>query len=185
MGPGIRMKFFSRNHGLLKSGVKVRIGADSDTGQNGSTKHLGVRLGKADNGFTQYIGNNLIPFFIEHSQLHKSSLLRVQFEDVYDEATENAMIGTELFLPLSFLPPLEGNKFYYHEIIGFKVTDISFGDVGVLVGVNDKTAQHLFVIENQGKEILIPINDLFIKQVDRENKILGLDVPQGLIELYR
>ena len=126
----------------------------------------------------------LIPFFVEHSQLHKSSLLRVQFEDVYDEATANAMIGTELFLPLSFLPPLEGTKFYYHEIIGFKVADIRFGDVGVLVGVNDKTAQHLFVIENQGKEILIPINDLFIKLVDRENKILGLDVPQGLIELY-
>ncbi|CAI8365840.1 MAG TPA: 16S rRNA processing protein RimM [Flavobacteriaceae bacterium] len=126
----------------------------------------------------------LIPFFVEHSQLHKSSLLRVQFEDVYDEATANAMLGTELFLPLDFLPPLEGTKFYYHEIIGFNVTDTRFGDVGVLVGVNDKTAQHLFVIEKLGKEILIPINDLFIKQVDRDNKILGLDVPQGLIELY-
>ena len=126
----------------------------------------------------------LIPFFIQHSQLHKSSLLRVQFEDVYDEATANAMLGTELFLPLDFLPPLEGTKFYYHEIIGFNVTDTRFGDVGVLVGVNDKTAQHLFVIEKLGKEILIPINDLFIKQVDRDNKILGLDVPQGLIELY-
>ena len=126
----------------------------------------------------------LIPFFVEHSQLHKSSLLRVQFEDVYDEATANAMLGTELFLPLDFLPPLEGTKFYYHEIIGFNVTDTRFGDVGVLVGVNDKTAQHLFVIEKLDKEILIPINDLFIKQVDRDNKILGLDVPQGLIELY-
>ncbi|MFT4673366.1 MAG: 16S rRNA processing protein RimM [Patiriisocius sp.] len=126
----------------------------------------------------------LIPFFVEHSQLHKSSLLRVQFEDVYDEATANAMLGTELFLPLSFLPPLEGTKFYYHEIIGFQVKDTRFGDVGVIVGVNDKTAQHLFVIENLGKEILIPVNDLFIKQVDRENKILGLDVPEGLIELY-
>jgi 16S rRNA processing protein RimM len=94
------------------------------------------------------------------------------------------MLGTELFLPLSFLPPLEGTKFYYHEIIGFQVKDTRFGDVGVIVGVNDKTAQHLFVIENLGKEILIPVNDLFIKQVDRENKILGLDVPEGLIELY-
>ena len=126
----------------------------------------------------------LIPFFIQRSQLHKSSLLRVQFEDIYDEASANAMLGTELFLPLDFLPPLEGNKFYYHEIVGFKVTDIRFGDVGVLVGVNDKTAQHLFVIEKLGKEILIPINDLFIKQVDRENKMLRLEVPEGLIELY-
>ena len=126
----------------------------------------------------------LIPFFIQRSQLHKSSLLRVQFEDIYDEASANAMLGTELFLPLDFLPPLEGNKFYYHEIVGFKVTDTRFGDVGVLVGVNDKTAQHLFVIEKLGKEILIPINDLFIKQVDRENKMLRLEVPKGLIELY-
>ena len=126
----------------------------------------------------------LIPFFIQRSQLHKSSLLRVQFEDIYDEASANAMLGTELFLPLDFLPPLEGNKFYYHEIIGFKVTDTRFGEVGVLVGVNDKTAQHLFVIEKLGKEILIPINDLFIKQVDRENKMLRLEVPKGLIELY-
>ena len=126
----------------------------------------------------------LIPFFIQRSQLHKSSLLRVQFEDIYDEASANAMLGTELFLPLDFLPPLEGNKFYYHEIVGFKVTDTRFGDVGVLVGVNDKTAQHLFVIEKLGKEILIRINDLFIKQVDRENKMLRLEVPEGLIELY-
>ena len=126
----------------------------------------------------------LIPFFIQRSQLHKSSLLRVQFEDIYDEASANALLGTELFLPLDFLPPLEGNKFYYHEIIGFKVSDTRFGDVGVLVGVNDKTAQHLFVIEKLGKEILIPINDLFIKQVDRENKIIRIDVPKGLIELY-
>jgi 16S rRNA processing protein RimM len=64
------------------------------------------------------------------------------------------------------------------------VTDTHFGDVGVLIGVNDKTAQHLFVIEKLGKEILIPINDLFIKQVDRENKMLRLEVPKGLIELY-
>lgn len=126
----------------------------------------------------------LIPFFIQRSQLHKSSLLRVQFEDIHDEASANALLGTELFLPLDFLPPLEGNKFYYHEIIGFKVSDTRFGDVGVLVGVNDKTAQHLFVIEKLGKEILIPINDIFIKQVDRENKMLRLDVPKGLIELY-
>ena len=126
----------------------------------------------------------LIPFFIERSQLHKSTLLRVQFEDVYDEATANDMLGTELYLPLSFLPKLEGTKFYYHEIIGFKVTDKRFGDAGTIVGVNDKTAQHLFVIDYQGNEILIPVNDLFIKKVDRENKVLALDVPEGLIELY-
>ncbi|MDT0556367.1 ribosome maturation factor RimM [Patiriisocius hiemis] len=127
---------------------------------------------------------NLIPFFIETSSLHKSSLLRVQFEEVENEADADALLGKELYLPLQFLPPLTGNKFYYHEIIGFTVTDISFGEVGTIIGVNDNTAQHLFVIEKDEKEILIPINDEFIVNLNRKSKEITLQVPEGLIELY-
>ena len=127
---------------------------------------------------------NLIPFFIETSSLHKSSLLRVQFEEVENEADADALLGKELYLPLQFLPPLTGNKFYYHEIIGFTVTDISFGEVGTIIGVNDNTAQHLFVIQKNDKEILIPINDEFIVNLNRKSKEITLQVPEGLIELY-
>jgi len=127
---------------------------------------------------------NLIPFFIEKLSLHKSTLLRVQFEEVTTEADADALLGTELFLPLSLLPKLSGNKFYYHEIIGFKVLDANFGDLGVVASVNDSTAQHLFEIEFQGKEILVPINDEIIKKVDRDSKILHLETPEGLIDLY-
>jgi 16S rRNA processing protein RimM len=127
---------------------------------------------------------NLIPFFIEKSSLHKSSLLRVKFEEVENETDADAMLGTDLYLPLSILPKLSGNKFYYHEITGFKVIDSNFGDVGIITGVNDNTAQHLFVIDRDGKEILIPINDSFIEKVDRTARTIFLNVPEGLIELY-
>ena len=127
---------------------------------------------------------NLIPFFIESLSLHKSTLLRIKFEEVHNEADADALLGSELFLPLDRLPKLSGNKFYYHEIIGFNVQDKKFGPAGTIIGVNDHTAQHLFIIEFKGQEILIPINDSFIREVDRENKIMHLDVPEGLIELY-
>lgn len=127
---------------------------------------------------------NLIPFFIETSSLHKSSLLRVRFEEVENEADADALVGKELYLPLQLLPPLSGNKFYYHEIIGFTVKDLSFGEVGTVIGVNDNTAQHLFIIEKDSKEILIPINDEFIVNVSRKSKEITLQVPEGLIELY-
>ena len=130
------------------------------------------------------VRNTLIPFFIETSQLHKSDLLRVQFEDVNTEADADALIKCEVYLPLEFLPKLDGDKFYFHEVIGFAVEDVNYGKVGILVGINDTTAQALFEIEHEGKQILIPMNDAFIDKVDKKNKIIIVKTPEGLIDLY-
>ncbi len=128
--------------------------------------------------------NNLIPFFIERSQLHKSLLLRIKFEDVTTEEDANAILKSELYLPLELLPKLKGNKFYFHEVIGFTVKDINFGNVGIIKGINDSTSQALFEIDRDGIEILIPLNDEFIKEVNRENKTIVVETPEGLIDLY-
>lgn len=128
--------------------------------------------------------DSLVPFFIEQSRLHKSSLLRIKFEDVDSEEEADRIMGSELYLPLEFLPPLEGNKFYFHEVIGFTVIDQNFGKVGVITSINDTTNQALFVIDHKGTEILIPINDEFLTKVDRETKTIEVSTPEGLIELY-
>ena len=128
--------------------------------------------------------NNLIPFFIERSQLHKSQLLRIKFEDVTTEEDADAIMKSELYLPLELLPKLDGNKFYFHEVIGFAIEDINFGYVGIIKGINDTTSQALFEIDRDGIEILIPLNDDFIKKLDRENKTIVVETPEGLIDLY-
>lgn len=130
------------------------------------------------------LGKNLIPFFIESSQLHKSLLLRIKFEDVDDDAAADAIMNHELYLPLTALPPLDGNKFYYHEVINFEVIDSKQGAIGKITGINDSTAQALFEIDHNGSQILIPINDDFINQVDREQQIIHVQTPDGLIDLY-
>ena len=127
---------------------------------------------------------NLIPFFIESLSLHKSALLRIKFEEITTETEANALLGTELYLPLDLLPILSGNKFYYHEIVGFKAVDVNFGPLGTITGVNDTTAQHLFEIDYNGKEVLIPVNDDIIKNVDRSTRTISFEAPAGLIELY-
>jgi len=128
--------------------------------------------------------NKLIPFFIEKCQLHKSELLRIKFEDVITEEDADAIMKNELYLPLELLPKLEGKKFYFHEVIGFMVEDVNFGNVGIIKGINDTTSQALFEIDRNGIEILIPLNDNFIKKVDRDNLKIIVDTPPGLIELY-
>jgi len=127
---------------------------------------------------------NLIPFFIERSSLHKSTLLRVKFEDIDSEEDADKLLKSELYLPLEFLPQLTGNKFYYHEIFGFEAEDLSFGLIGIIKGVNDNTNQAILEIDRNGSEILIPLIDDFIKSVDREQKKIILEVPEGLIDIY-
>ena len=130
------------------------------------------------------VSNSLIPYFVEKSQLHKSNLLRLKLEDVTSEGDADALLKKDLYLPLDLLPKLEGNAFYFHEIIGFQVIDENFGPIGQITGVNDSTTQALFEIDHHGKEVLIPINDNIINSLDRTVKTVLVKTPHGLIDLY-
>lgn len=130
------------------------------------------------------LNKTLVPFFIEKSQLHKGDFLRVKFEDMETEQDADEIIGCEVYLPLTMLPKLEGNKFYYHEIEGFDVEDTRLGEIGKIVRVNDSNAQPLFEIDYNGIEILVPMIDHFIVEVNRKEKKLVLTTPEGLVDLY-
>jgi 16S rRNA processing protein RimM len=127
---------------------------------------------------------NLIPFFIKNSSIHKNDFLRVKFEDVTSEEDAEAILGNAVFLPLNTLPKLTGNKFYYHEVIGFEIEDLRLGIVGKIQSINDSTAQPLFEVLKNTTEILIPMIDHFLIKIDRENKKVIMDLPEGLIEMY-
>jgi len=130
------------------------------------------------------LGNNLVPFFIKKSSLHKSTLLRVRFEEIVNESDADRVMGSEIYLPLTLLPKLTGTKFYFHEIIGFTLLDSVHGDIGIVESVNDTTSQALFEVKKDGKELLIPINDQIITKVDRELKTIHVTTPEGLVDLY-
>ena len=62
--------------------------------------------------FVEY-NKNLIPYFISNSSLHKNDFLRVNFEDINNEAEADSILNCEVYLPLSMLPKLSGNKFSF------------------------------------------------------------------------
>jgi 16S rRNA processing protein RimM len=128
--------------------------------------------------------NNLIPYFILESSLHKNDFLRVKFEDISSEEEADAIMGNEVYLPLKMLPKLTGNKFYYHEVIGFEIEDKRLGVFGKIVSINDSSAQPLFEVLNGDVEILVPMIDHFLVKIDRDNKKVIMDLPEGLVEMY-
>jgi 16S rRNA processing protein RimM len=129
------------------------------------------------------LSTGLVPFFIKKCQLHKSELLRIDFEEISNDQEADALIKKKLYLPLYLLPPLEGNKFYYHEIIGFTVSTKA-KEIGLITAVLDQGPQALFQVEATDKKIhLIPIHDDFILEVDRKKNLIQVQLPEGLLEL--
>ena len=124
----------------------------------------------------------LVPFFIRKCQLHKSSLLRIDFEGVTDEATANNLLKKKIYLPLTLLPPLKGNKFYYHEVIGFIIVEDG-KNIGTIEIIHDQGLQALFEVNLGNSNALIPIHDDFIVNVDRLSKIITVKLPEGLLDL--
>ena len=83
------------------------------------------------------------------------------------------------------LPKLSGNQFYYHEVRGFTAFDQFKKEIGIIKTVNDSGPQALFVIDVNGTEILIPVHDNFIKELDRTEKKIHLELPDGLLEIFK
>ena len=128
------------------------------------------------------VKNTLVPYFIKEMNINGNKAI-VNFEELSaDEA--RSLVGCNLFLPLKMLPELTGNRFYFHEVIGWKVMDSEKGDIGVIASVIDFPAQPLFQVMKNGTEILIPVIDQVIKKVDREEKVMYIEAPKGLIDLY-
>ena len=133
--------------------------------------------------FLVEVDSRLIPCFTTKVQLHKTQLLRVSIEDISSEHEANILIGKSVYLPLDQLPKLADDQFYYHEIIGYKVIDSVQGQIGTITGVNDTSSQVLLEVEYNDRQILIPLVDELIQQLDKKQKQLYLAIPEGLLDL--
>lgn len=130
------------------------------------------------------IGGEKLPYMIEDIQLKSdNNQAVVKFQDVDGEEAKT-LVKCNLYLPLSILPPLEGNKFYFHEVIGFTVIDKEKGEIGKCTDFIDISHQPIMQIDFNGKEILIPAIDEVFETVDRENKTIHITAPDGLIDIY-
>ncbi len=125
-----------------------------------------------------------VPFFIETLELKNKRKAIIRFQDVTTLEDAEVYIGREMYLPVSILPPLKGDQFYFHEVIGFKVLDSRHGDIGILVNILPLPHQSLLQITKGKREILIPLVDEIIQQVDRNTKTIFITAPEGLIEIY-
>ena len=135
------------------------------------------------NYFLLDINDKLIPYFVENITFHSNKSF-VLFQDLKSLEAANQLVGISAYLPLDLLPEKDGNDFYSHEVVDFLVIDEEKGELGKVQEIIEYPTQSLIQIVINGKEVLIPIHDDIIQDVNREEKKIYIKAPNGLIDMY-
>lgn len=131
-----------------------------------------------------------IPYFI--SSVRGESEMIVRLEEVDDRNAAIALHGKEIFLRKQDLIPDDEREFepeeeyatQYGFLNGYTVTDKNTGPAGVISEVVEMPQQEMAFVLHNGKEVLIPLNESLIVSIDRENKTLLMDLPEGLLDVF-
>jgi len=161
----------ARTHGV-KGNVYIRLDVDEPAAYK-----------KLQAAFLELDGK-LEPVKITVTSILNDQLI-VHIEGVEDMDTAHKLNWVHVFLPMKELPKLKGKKLYLHEAMGMKVVDAIEGELGIIEKIYDLPEQPVASVPFEGKELLFPIIAAFIERVDRENKVLYVNLPEGLVAIYR
>ncbi|MGH9316081.1 MAG: ribosome maturation factor RimM [Thermoanaerobaculia bacterium] len=106
------------------------------------------------------------------------------FEGVPNLEAARELAGGELCIPVKDAVPAPEDFYYSHEVDGWSCLDIAGKVLGVARGLAETAAGPLLSVETlTRKETLVPFVRPIVVSVDRAERRIVLDLPEGLLEL--
>jgi len=130
------------------------------------------------------MNGKLVPYFVAESKLQVNKTGYFNFDDVDHIDKAQPLLKKKLYLPLGQMPERDKSEFLYTDLKGFKAIDETLGELGEILEVNEYPQQFIAMVSYKETEILFPLNEDFIVEIDDEEKILTLDLPEGLLNIY-
>ena len=113
--------------------------------------------------------------------------LLLTFEGIMTREEARRLGGSYLAVRRQDALPLESpDEFYTGDLIGMRVKDSLWGDLGAVADVMNAGSGDILIVAKEGdKEVLIPFLRNLVLSVDLDSNLIEVQLPQGLIELYR
>mgnify|MGYP000861894771 FL=1 len=124
-----------------------------------------------------------VPFVVSEFRLKTSSTGILRLDGLNSEEDARTFSGLQIFIlkeQLDLLPEVEPGLDY---LVGFQLKDIEKGMIGVISEIDHTTENALFVIQQEDDELLIPVGEEYIREIDQDNKIIEVELPEGLLDL--
>ncbi len=126
--------------------------------------------------------SRLIPYFIESISVRGPKAF-VKFDDVNSLEMAEAISRQGIYIPKPERAKSKQGQYYPDEVIGFEVYDVSDELIGIIKEVMDEGPNPMLVFDQNGKEILVPINSPFIENVDKRKKRFTVNLPEGFLDI--
>ena len=131
------------------------------------------------------IDGGLVPFGISSVRSRSNDILLAELDTITSEESARKYQNLSIYIePQDVSAGDDDDELSLHHLTGYKVIDKEFGNLGMIKAILDIKQNPLMEINHHGKEILIPLQEKFIISIDKREKTIHIQTPQGLIELY-
>jgi 16S rRNA processing protein RimM len=133
--------------------------------------------------FLELNKDSFIPFFVRQAKAAGKGEYMVRLEDVDSVEDAKLLIGKPVHVREDILMDHVADTPLLW--IGFQVVDRTKGGIGPLDDVMQTGGQWLGKIMMEGREVLVPLVEQMIIEVNIRNRFIRMDLPEGLLEVYQ
>lgn len=126
-------------------------------------------------------GKDLLSLEIVSVRFFKN-LVIVKFKGIDNINDIEKYKGCDLYVTRENAVPLEEGEYYIADIIGSAVVTEEGEAFGKLTDVIETGANLVYVVQHQGKEVLLPAIPDCVKKVDVENQVITVHIMKGLLD---
>jgi 16S rRNA processing protein RimM len=124
-----------------------------------------------------------VPFTVSEYRIKTDSTGFLILEGVNSEDEARAFEGLAIYVDKSVIATDEHSNLSLEYFVGFQLIDVLQGKVGVITEIDRTTANALYVVEKEGGELLIPVADDYIREINHNLKEIVVKLPEGLLDL--
>jgi len=124
----------------------------------------------------------LVPFFISGWNISGSNEILLTVEDIDIPEKAVKFSGRKVYINQSVIV-FSSSEFHPDEVNGYLVIDINAGEIGRITGIDEIPGNPLFRLKYHGREILIPIHQDLIIEINEKKKIVRVNLPAGFLEI--
>ena len=111
------------------------------------------------------------------------AILALEGIDTLESA--EALKGKDVFVLRDQLPEAEAGSFYAGDLVGLKVVTARGQVLGVLEEIFDNGAHEVYVVRDKTREVMLPVVDGVVIEVDLDAGRMVVEPPEGLPGLPR